>query len=160
MRCLNVVNAPTTGLCAQSFKRFRTPLAARKILQCSIVLKYFWLHDFAIFKTQLFGLFFFFACPARKLPPCIVYVDQIFVALLSSISCPARSFNASSCLIIFNSMTLLFSRLSCSVPSFSLRALPANYHHELFTSIKYLLRWVPFKLPGKILQCFILLNYF
>ena len=54
---------------------------------------------------------------------------------------PFSSCCASSRLISFNSMTLPFQRLSCSVPSFSLHALPANGHSALFTSILYSLRW-------------------
>ena len=41
-----------------------------------------------------------------------------------------------------NSMTLLCSRLICSVPSLSFHAFPANCHPELSTLIKNSLRWV------------------
>ena len=87
---------------AQSTRRFRTPLAARKIIRCFIVLNVFltlWLFHFreSIVRSFLFlcipcsqiiihfrdpvvRSFFFFACPARKLSSWTAY-DPIFVAL-------------------------------------------------------------------------------
>ena len=58
---------------------------------------------------------------------CNNYLDAHLLALQNSFN----SYNASSCLNFFSSMTLPFSRLSCSVPSFSLHALPANGDPDL-----------------------------
>ena len=65
MRFMAVVGAPSTVLCeraAQSFRRFRTPLAARWILRCFIVLNYFLIHDF-LFRDPAVRFLLFLCMP-------------------------------------------------------------------------------------------------
>ena len=137
MRCLAGVNAPTTVLCTVLLNRspasepLYLPERSSSASSCLTI---------SNFMTLLFSRlscsvlsFSLHALPANYHPALFTSIKYSFVE--SPFSCPTRSFSASSCLIIFNSMTLLFSRLSCSFLSFSLHALPANYNPALFTSI-------------------------
>ena len=100
--------------------------------------------------------FLFFACLARKLPSCVVYVDITFAAV-SSFTCPARTSDASSFLMLCNSMNLPFSTLSCSVLLFL--CMPCPQIAILSCLRRYNIHCGEFLyLSGKNLRCFIVLN--